>query len=221
MQPLISVIIPYYKGEKYITETLASVFNQGYNNFEIIIVNDGSPIETLEVLQPFSDRVKMIHQENQGQAAARNTGIREAMGEFITFLDQDDLWTDNRIATMLPYLTDSNEYDFVRGTVDHFRILPDGSRESTGPKVWEVLPGVSFYRKSVVDRVGMFNESMHEGEDFDWNIRLHESGAKGIQIPDLVLLYRRHDTNHSNRIDFVKNGEFASIRNKLNRMRNQ
>lgn len=218
-EPLISVIIPYYNGERYISETLESVFRQGYEYLEIIIINDGSPASTLTALEPYQDRVTIIHQSNQGQAAARNTGMRAAHGDLITFLDQDDLWADNRLQTMLPYFTNESGYDFVRGTVDHFRILPNGSRESAGAKAQEVLPGVSMYRASVIARVGMFNESMHEGEDFDWNIRLHESGSKGIQIKDLVLLYRRHEKNYSNAQDFIKNGQFASIRNKLARIR--
>lgn len=219
MNPLISVIIPYYKGENYVAETLQSIFDQNYSNLEIIVVNDGSPDEMLRVFDPFLDRIKIISQENQGQAAARNTGIKHAQGELVAFLDSDDLWTPNHLELMMPHLAPETEYDFVRGMTDHFRINEDGTREHTGAIFLEMLLGAMLYRKSAIDQMGYLNASMREGEDLDWVLRLRESGLREKRLDDVVLLYRRHNTNYSNSYDFIKKGQLLSIRKKLERAR--
>ena len=219
MEPLISVVISFYKGEQFIGETLQSVFNQNYSNLEVIVVDDGSPAESLSALLPFQEKIKIISQENKGQSEARNTGIRAARGTLIAILDQDDLWPKNHLAVMIPYLLPETEYDFVRGMVDHFKINSDGSRESSGPIFWEMLLGASLFRRSVFDRAGLFDASMREGEDLDWSLRLRESGCREKRIEDITLFYRRHNSNYSDVKDFIKNGQFQSIKKKLERMR--
>jgi glycosyltransferase involved in cell wall biosynthesis len=91
-QPLVSVIIPAYNRAHTVVDTIDSVQRQTYPNIEIIVVDDGSVDNTQEVLGRYGSRIRNIHQENAGQMAARNRGIREARGEIITFLDSDDLW---------------------------------------------------------------------------------------------------------------------------------
>lgn len=101
--PLVSVIIPTYKAAAYIPETLESVFCQTYRNFEVILIDDGSP-DTEEIgsaIAPFSDRIVYIRQENSGPSAARNTGIRRARGEYLAFLDSDDLWYPTCLAAQV------------------------------------------------------------------------------------------------------------------------
>jgi len=101
----VSVIIPVYKAEKYIAATVQSVLNQTYNNLEILIINDGSPDKSREICQRFTDkRIKIISQENSGVAAARNTGISHAKGEYLAFLDADDLWAPTKIAKHVDHL---------------------------------------------------------------------------------------------------------------------
>jgi glycosyltransferase involved in cell wall biosynthesis len=90
--PLVSVIIPTYNRAHTIAETIDSVLKQTYPNVELIVVDDGSKDNTQEVLRGYGARIRNIHQENAGQMAARNRGIREARGEIISFLDSDDLW---------------------------------------------------------------------------------------------------------------------------------
>ena len=221
MQPLVSVIIPFYKAERFISETLQSVFDQEYPNLEIIVVNDGSPDETLSVLNSFEGKIKIISQKNQGQAAARNTGIQNAQGDIIALLDADDLWPNNHLSLMVPHLIGETSYDFVRGMVECFKMNDDGSREISDPSFLEVLLGAALYRRSVFDRTGLFDPLMREGEDLDWNLRLRESGCTEKRIPETTLLYRRHDLNATNKRDFIKNGQFLSIKKKLERMRAQ
>lgn len=100
MSCFLSVIIPVYNGEKYLKQTIMSVLNQPYKSIEIICVNDGSKDNSLEILNSIrnlEDRVKVISQNNQGVATARNNGIKHANGKYLAFLDQDDLWCTNVI----------------------------------------------------------------------------------------------------------------------------
>ena len=216
---LISVIIPYYKGERFIAETLDSVFRQQYPNLEIIIVNDGSPVDSLVALEPFRDRIVLVSQENKGQASARNTGITYAHGDLIAFLDQDDIWTDNHLALLLPYVIGESSFAFAQGKIQEFRTDQEGHIHADEPKLHPVMIGSSLFTSKTIHTVGMFDESMREGEDFDWTVRLQETGLVGNIIPDVTFLYRRHETNYSNTPDFVQKGEFLTIRKKLERLK--
>lgn len=121
----VSVIIPVYKVEQYIADTVQSVLNQTYQNFELIIVDDGSPDRSIEICQQFDDpRIKIIRQNNQGVSAARNNGIRQAQGEYIAFLDADDIWLPEKLEKHIKHL-------------------------ETSPKV-----GVSFCRSAFIDQGG-------------------------------------------------------------------
>lgn len=216
--PLISLIIPYYKGERFIGELLDSVFNENYEQLEVIIVNDESPEETLKALDPFRDRVKIISQKNGGQASARNLGIRNARGSIIALLDQDDMWPPGRLSYTLPPIIDEG-YDFVKGMTEMI-FMQDGKivrREE--PSFRPELVGAALYRREVFDKAGLFDPNMRVGEDFDWNIRLSESGCKEKRISEVALVCRRHDKNLSDTKNFVKDGQFLSLRKKLERAR--
>ena len=102
---LVSVIVPVYNVEKYIHETISSVLNQTYTNFELLIINDQTPDNTLKICQQFQDtRLKIIFQQNRGLAGARNTGIRHAQGDYIAFLDGDDVWHPEKLALHVEHL---------------------------------------------------------------------------------------------------------------------
>lgn len=121
----VSVIIPTYKVEKYIGAAVQSVLNQTYDNLELLIVDDGTPDRSVEICQQFTDaRIKIIRQQNRGLAGARNTGIRHAQGEYLAFLDGDDLW--------LPEMLEKN--------VAHLEKSPN--------------VGVSFNRSGFIDEAG-------------------------------------------------------------------
>ena len=97
---MISVVIPLYNKEKQIAHTLQSVFNQTFQNFEVVIVDDGSTDGSVAEVEKLSDsRIRLIHQKNAGVAAARNRGIEEAKGDLIAFLDADDEWKPEYLAT--------------------------------------------------------------------------------------------------------------------------
>jgi glycosyltransferase involved in cell wall biosynthesis len=104
----VSIIIPVYKAEKYIAATVQSALDQTYKNFEILIIDDGSPDRSIEICQQFADpRIRIIRQENRGLPGARNTGIRHAKGEYLTLLDADDLWLPEKIEKHVKHLDNS------------------------------------------------------------------------------------------------------------------
>lgn len=104
----VSVILPVYGVEKYIQQTIQSVLDQTYQNFEIIVVDDESPDKSVEICQGFDDsRITIIHQKNRGLAGARNTGIRHAKGDYLAFLDGDDLWHPEKLEKHVYHLESS------------------------------------------------------------------------------------------------------------------
>lgn len=121
IQPFISIVIPAYNAEQYLTTTLTSVFNQTYTNFEVIVINDGSVDNTetiLITLQEQESRLKIINQANQGIAIARNRGITQASGEFITFIDSDDRWHPTFLAKMVARQQQTNGEVIYTGNID-------------------------------------------------------------------------------------------------------
>jgi glycosyltransferase involved in cell wall biosynthesis len=101
----VSVIVPMYKAERFVAETLRSLLAQTYQNFEVIVVDDGSPDRSIEVCRQFTDpRIKIIQQPNRGLPGARNTGIRHAKGDYIAFLDADDLWLPEKLEKHVKHL---------------------------------------------------------------------------------------------------------------------
>src|SRR5690242_7680603 len=109
MNPLVSVIIPVYNGAEVITNTLNAVLAQTYKPFEVIVIDDGSKDNTVEKLKEFGDRIVFKSTPNQGPAKARSEGLRLAKGEFVSFLDHDDLWFKNKMEKQMQVFRDHPE----------------------------------------------------------------------------------------------------------------
>jgi glycosyltransferase involved in cell wall biosynthesis len=95
--PLVSVVVPVYNAAQFLRETLESILDQTYRQFEIIAVNDGSTDSSLEILEEYADRIQCIHQENQGVAIARNVGVDRSLGDYVAFCDADDIWFPRKL----------------------------------------------------------------------------------------------------------------------------
>lgn len=218
-QNLLSIVIPTYNSEKYIAATIESLFRQNYSPMEIIVVNDGSTDNTLSVLEKFGEKITVITQENKRQAAARNTGLRQAKGNIIGMIDADDVWPDDHVSSLLPFLTRESEYDMARGMTQFVKEV-DGKFETIDePIFFEAVVGACLYKKSAIEKVGLFDETMSHGEDFDWEIRRKESGIKEMRIPKVTLLYRRHESNETNSSEAIKIGQMLALKRKLARQR--
>jgi glycosyltransferase involved in cell wall biosynthesis len=191
VEPLVSVVIPVFNGERFLREAVQSVLDQRYPPLEIIIVDDGSTDGTATVARDLPKTVRYLHQTNQGPAAARNRGIEHAKGGLIAFADADDLWPPAKLELQLPYLFKDPAVEIVMGRIQ--QVL--SSDEEFGEPAFSVNLGCAVMRKSVFDRVGLFDETMRYSEDVDWFMRARESGAAIMTIDAVTLFYRQHEQN--------------------------
>ena len=208
--PLVSIITPVYNGERYLSEAIDSALAQTYQNFELLIVNDGSTDNSAAIIKPFinDSRVIYIEQKNAGVAAARNTAIKQASGKYIGFLDQDDLWLNTKLEVQVATLEQDANIALVHSRQDFI--------DSQGNKIdydW-VTGGAGFcfedmfkknriavltvlIRKTIFDEMGLFNEHLSGTDDYDMWLRV--TLKYPIQYIDRALaFYRFHDSNISN-----------------------
>lgn len=199
MGPLVSVVIPVFNGEAFLREAVQSVLDQKYSPVEIIIVDDGSTDGTGTVARSLPETVRYLHQINKGPAAARNRGIEDAQGSLIAFADADDLWPARKLESQLPYLVNDPAVDIVMGRIQQVRLSKtvDGQTqaEDFAEPAFSVNLGSAVIRKSVFERVGLFDETMRYSEDVDWFMRAREAGAAIVTIDAVTLLYRQHEEN--------------------------
>jgi len=197
--PLVSVVIPVFNGERFLREAVQSVLDQKYSPIEIIIVDDGSTDGTSAVARSFSETVRYLYQANQGPAAARNRGIEHAQGSLIAFADADDLWPSEKLEMQLPYLINDAAIEIVMGRIQQVRLSKTVNGQTQAEELAEpafsVNLGSAVIKKSVFERVGLFDESMRYSEDVDWFMRAREAGAAIVTIDAVTLLYRQHEEN--------------------------
>lgn len=201
--PKISVVIPVYNGEKTIRETLESVIQQTFSDLEILVINDGSQDDTLKVVQQISDpRIQVISYSNAGLAASRNRGIALATGEYVAFIDADDLWTADKLEAQLKALESNPEaalaYSWTNFIDEAGQFLQTGSHRSESGWVYEKLltfffleNGSNFLiRRSVFEQVGTFDESLKASEDWDMCLRI-AAHYPFVVVPAPQVLYRQ------------------------------
>src|SRR6185503_3119864 len=157
VDPLVSVVIPVFNGERFLREAVESVLAQNYSPVEIIVVDDGSTDRTPNVARSLPETVRYLHQTNHGPAAARNRGIEQAQGSLIAFADADDLWPAGKLEVQLPYLIRDPKIDIVLGRIQ--QVLLSETQEIAEP-AFSVNLGSAVIRKSVFDRIGLFDETM-------------------------------------------------------------
>lgn len=197
----ISVIIPAFNVEKFLAAALQSALDQGDRILEIIVVDDGSQDRSGQIALSFP-KVKVLRQENLGPAAARNRGIAEAQGDFLAFLDGDDLWAPDSLARLIDPFETKPQIQMTLGwmrPVSERAWLGEGRPEFTGPKSPNFGFGVALIRREVFASVGPLDTAYRVGEDTEWCMRAREKNIQ-IQLVDEVVLYaRRHAGNSSGR----------------------
>jgi len=197
--PLVSVVIPVFNGEGFLREAVQSVLTQKHSPLEIIIVDDGSTDGTESVARSFPATVRYLHQTNKGPAAARNRAIEHAQGSLIAFADADDLWPAAKLDLQLPYLIRDPMIEIVMGRIQQVRLSKtvhgETQAEEFAEPAFSVNLGSAVIRKSVFERVGLFDETMRYSEDVDWFMRAREGGAAIKTIDAVTLFYRQHEQN--------------------------
>lgn len=204
---MVSIIVPTYNREKLLPRAVESVLRQTYQDWELLVVDDGSTDNTKEIIKKYCDkdcRIHYFHKENGGQGSARNLGIRNAQGTYVAFLDSDDEWLPEKLQEQVSVLEQHGEYDFCY-TAD---IVRDEKTGATEIKRWKhaddlpfmklagiavSVPSSHCYRKSAFEKIGLFDEDKRliGLEDNDWSVRGYS--LKGYYLDDALTLYHVHE----------------------------
>lgn len=210
--PVISVIIPAYNSEKAIGETIKSVLQQTFSDFELIIINDGSTDATLEIVTSIKDpRIKVFSYPNAGLAVSRNRGFSLSCGEFIAFLDADDLWTADKLEAQLKALQENPEagvaYSWMDCIDESGKFFRTGFHITENGDIYAKLFLVPFVttgsnpliRRQALTEVGGFDESLAASQDHDMYLRL-AARYNFVAVPRTQLLYRLSPNSMSTNI---------------------
>ena len=200
--PLISVIIPAYNAEKTIKQTIESVLDQTFSDFEIIVINDGSQDSTLDIVSSTPDpRIKVFSYPNAGPQKSRNRGWGTASGEYVSFLDADDLWTPDKLEAQLKALQENPEAAVAYSWTDYIdesgQLLPQHVYGNFTGDIYVKLLLADFVgngsnpliRKQALAEVGGFDELLVAGQDWDMWVRL-ASKYSFVAVPSVHILYR-------------------------------
>lgn len=217
VEPLVSVVIPAYNSAKYIKETLESVLRQTYKNLEIILVDDGSTDDTSLIASEYKKYVKYYYQENKGPGAARNFGVNNSNGNYIAFLDSDDVWVPNHIKIQVQFLEKNKNVSVVYGKLLYWKKnssgeFPDLKNNHNDCDKFEVDPELSGWmytkmlfgshvpmntvviRRSLFFSLKGFNVDMPRGEDFDFWMRASRL-TEFAKDKNIHGYYRLHDSS--------------------------
>jgi glycosyltransferase involved in cell wall biosynthesis len=195
----LSIIIPVYNAESYLEEAVGSISNQTWNGEkEIIIVDDHSEDNSFAKAQSLGDRV--ISVEHGGAAKARNVGLQMACGDYVLFLDADDVLSQDALDNLFTAMEEDSNSDVVYGKAKDFVSPELSSEQRMRLKVREngyggLMTGCALIKKSVFDRSGYFDENLSSGETVDWMMNLKEIGAVVREINQVTVRRRLHMTN--------------------------
>ncbi len=214
-KPLVTVIIPTYNRGWIIQEAIDSVLDQDFNDYELIVVDDGSEDNTLEILEAYGKAIKVLQQGNRGVSAARNRGIEEATGRLIAFLDSDDLWLPKKLSTQVKFF-ENNADALINQTQEIWnrnglRVNPKKRHHKFSGMIFErslelclVSPSAVMIAKDLFDTVGVFDENLPACEDYDLWLRI--SCRYPVHLTDLPLVIKRggHDDQLSKGVGLDK-----------------
>jgi len=214
--PLVSVIMPAFNRADYITEALESVLGQDYPHKELVVIDDGSTDNTIEIVKSFGNRVRLMQQRNSGPAAARNRGIGAAAGKYVAFIDSDDVWLPGKLTAQVGYLEANPDVSVVHAELVPWSRGADGVfQRSSLPEIEPVKATIAVdpsssgwiyhrlllapmvnmssmvVRRSLFEEIGLFDVSLLRGEDYEFTLRA--SRVTRIEMLDCVaVVYRRH-----------------------------
>jgi|Deesub1362A_J573_1020465.scaffolds.fasta_scaffold01189_2 glycosyltransferase involved in cell wall biosynthesis len=213
LMPKVSVIIPCYNVEDYIGECLDSVFSQTFQNFEVIIINDGSTDKSEEKIRPYLNKykkkIKYFFQRNRGAYCARNMGIKHASGEYIAFLDADDMLRPESLERRVEEIEADRRVGLVY--TDAYLLIDEGESKKIHEKTYREFFEITFYkgevtlqilernfvptptvlvRSEVLRKVGLFDETFKRTADYDLWIRISKNGWKFSYVEEPLSYYR-------------------------------
>lgn len=210
---MVSIIMPVYNGEKYIKEAIESIINQTYSNWELLIVDDGSTDNTASIIKEFNDsRIKYMYQKNQGPSAARNKGLDLAEGNYIAFIDADDMYVNEKLEKQVAYLEENSDVDIVyndikvidESTEEHYLLKSEGGYSNGNDFLAMLLfrqiipaPHTILCRRRCFENGVRYNSYYLHAEDYDLTLRLAKSNKFG-HLSGTLYICRRHEKNLTN-----------------------
>ncbi len=220
--PPVSVVIPMHNAQRTIAAAIESVLAQTAPALEILVVDNGSTDRSVSVAARYSPPVRVLHESRRGVAAARNHGAAHAVGEYLAFLDADDLMPADRLAFQVRIAEQNPTAEIVFGRQCSFRdgeTPPSAAGTSADRLQSAPLAGAMLCRRSAFERVGPFRESLQAGEFLDWFARAQDVGI-AFSMPDHLVLYRRVHAGNLTRNRQLTHAEYArAIKHLLDRRR--
>ena len=202
---LISCIIPVYNGERFLGESLESIFGQTYEPVQVIVVDDGSTDRTAEIARSYGSSILFLQQTNRGSAASKNLGVGAAEGEYIAFLDADDVWHPEKLDQQMARLRERQEIDLCFTRYENFWMpelaeeeqLHRNSRFSQPQSAWSI--GTVLTRRATFDKFGLFEDGLRGNENMIWFLGAARQGAVIEILPDVLMRRRFHLGNDTRR----------------------
>jgi glycosyltransferase involved in cell wall biosynthesis len=214
----VSVIIPAYNGDRYLAEAIDSVLGQTYQDYEIIVVDDASTDNTAQVVKQYGKAVRYLSQTNQGVAASRNLGLAAALGDYIAFLDQDDILLPHKLSSQVALLDRDADLGMVNSGWQIYRGNTISDRQDEAEAVvqpWQQIPqltsanliiwkpvflGAMLFRRNWLERAGGFDTTLEQTPDVDLVMRLAKIGCSAAWVEQVTVKYRQHETNASKNV---------------------
>ena len=206
--PRVSVIIPVYNCDGYISQAIDSILAQTYQSYEIIVIDDGSTDNTRKAMEPYMETIHYVYQENQGVSAARNHGIDLARGELIAFLDADDFFLPDKLTAQLRVFDAQPNLGIVHSGWRRVNQQGETIKDETP---WDYVPnlnlegwlrwkpigtmGTLMFRRDWLQQVGSFEPGLSQAEDVDLLLRLSVKGCEAEWLRQSTVCYRQHDRN--------------------------
>jgi glycosyltransferase involved in cell wall biosynthesis len=222
-QALVSVIIPVFNGERHLAAAIESVLAQDYPSRELIVVDDGSTDGTAAIVERYPQAGRLA-QPNQGHGVAKNTGLAIASGEMIAFLDADDVWRPSKLRLQVEGLRQNPALGYA---TCHCRLLLEAGAPWpawVNPRYYDspqpsYLPSALLVRRSVFERIGLFDPGFWHCNDTDWIMRARDAGVLGQLLPEVLYDRRIHAANLSSQTAAVSVESFRLLHASIKRKR--
>ena len=225
--PVISIIIPTYNCAHYLSEAINSILSQNYPHLDIIVVDDGSTDDTQAVLSSFGDQLTCLSQNNQGIGGARNTGQAHARGDYIAYLDADDIYLPDKLSRQMACFEDDPLLECVQGHMVQF-ISPELGADfaktvevNTEHSLAAPMASTTLIKRQAMERVGPWSTELTVGTDLDWYARIQEKQVRCLMLEETVLARRIHRTNTNLVNASAKKERLHVLKAMLDRRRNQ
>lgn len=215
--PLVSCVVPVFNGERYLAEAVRSILEQTCRPVELVVVDDGSTDGTPAVVASFDADIQYVRQDNAGPVAARNRGLREAHGDFVAFLDADDLWHPEKLSRQLARFRARPELAYSVTLVQNFwegdlREEGDGMRDHRrGQPVPGYVSSTLLVARDWMDATGGFDGSLVHGDSADWFSRVDAMGGVGELLREVLTFRRIHRDSFSRRFAGPSRDEFLHL----------